>query len=96
MTNRSVPQLSHGRLLFSGYRASYPGVKRPGLDVELSPALVLSLRMSEATPLQPLPLWRGEEQLHIYPSLHFSFVTVANERADHDQAVRVLCRVTLQ
>jgi hypothetical protein len=49
--------------------------------------LALSLRMSEATPLHPLPLWLGEGQLHVY--LLSFFFTVANERADHDPAVCV-------
>ena len=47
------------------------------------PHLVLSLRMSEATPLHPLPLWRGEGQFHFF----FFILNVVNERADRDPAV---------
>jgi hypothetical protein len=52
-------------LLFSGYLRFFPGVKRPGCEVNHSPDLMLRLRMNGAMPPLPSPhnsslrgLWR--------------------------------------
>jgi hypothetical protein len=51
-------------LLFSAYRGSFLGAKRPVREVKLH--LALRLRMSGAIPLLPLiPPWRGQGKLHL-------------------------------
>jgi len=61
VTNHTAPQLSHGCLLFSEYRSSYAGVKRPGRDVDMSPASRAEFKneWSYTPPPPSFTAWRG-------------------------------------
>jgi len=57
-----------GALLLNGYRGSFPGVKRPGLEVTTHLHLMKRLRMNGVIPIIPVyafTVWTGNASLQL-------------------------------
>jgi hypothetical protein len=55
-------------LIYNGYRCSFPGVKRPGDDVDHSPAASVEVKNERSYTSTPTCMlsWRGQGQLYCF------------------------------